>query len=167
MYSLRMKLNDQKPNTQRLLRLQRSFEKSGPEDVMAALCSVAVAKLHDLTPRGKQGKMRAGWTHRVARKGGVLAGTVYNTAEETDKGKLILAVLEKGSSYKQAKIYPKVATVLAFFWERYDMMIFRRWVLSTDKKGFHMVRETKRFMRTVYRHIAEIIMAKRIKEATR
>jgi len=160
-----MKLNNQKQNALRLSRLQRSFEKSAPEEVLEALCSVAVGKLREITPTGKRGRIKAGWTHQIETKGNVMEGLVYNTAEETDKGRTILSVLEKGSSYRTNRIYPKVATVLAFFWERYDMMVFTRWVLAVDKKGFHMVQQTKRFMWTVYRHIAEVILAKRIKEA--
>lgn len=165
MYRLRMKLNDQKPNMERLKRLQRSLEKTTPEEIINALCSVALGRVKAETPRGRTGKIRSGWEKAVHRVGNQFEGLVYNVAESDPKGNVILNVLEKGSSYKQKRIYPKTAKVLAFFWERYDMMIFARSVLAVDKKAFHMVQNTKRFMRTVYKDIAKVILAKRVKEA--
>lgn len=165
MYSIQFKLNDQTKNATRLARLQRSVEKAAGSEILEALCSVAKGQLQELTPKGRTSRMSRGWEHSIRRSGGTMIGEVYNKETSDAKGALILASLESGASFKQDKIRPKTASVLVFFWERYDTKIFARWVTAVDRKGFHMVRQTQRFMARVYKHIAEVILAKRVKEA--
>jgi hypothetical protein len=165
MYSIQFKLNDQTKNMARLERLQRSVEKATSREILEALCSVAEGQLKELTPKGKTSRMSRGWEHSIRKIGAVAVGEVSNKEAGDEKGALILATLESGASYKQDKIFPRVSSVLAFFWERYYARIFARWVTAVDRKGFHMVRETQRFMARVYKSIAEVILAKRVKES--
>jgi len=165
MYRLQMKLSNQKGNQLSLDRLRKSFQQSAPKEIIGALCAVAEGRLKEITPRGRTGRIRGGWTHEIQRRARGYEGSVYNVAEKDPHGALILAVLEKGSRPRSDLIYPRTASALKFFWERYDKWIYARYVRQVPHKALHIVENVRRFMRTVYKDIAMVILARKIKES--